>query len=206
MIIVDNLTVKFDEKIILNNLNFELPKGGKYAVAGPSGAGKSTLLNVLMGFAVPSSGKVIIDGSEVKSENIESIRSKIAWVPQELHLQVNGVKDLVQFPFSFKRNKKISPGDREISKILSTFGLDPDILNKQLNDISGGEKQRIVLSVAVLLKRQLVFLDEITSALDRGSRIKVMDYFFNQPDLTVLAVTHDDEWMKRSDKIIHLNL
>ena len=85
------------------------------------------------------------------------------------------------------------------------FGLTEDTLAKEISDISGGEKQRIFLTASSLLKRIICFLDEPTSGLDSDSKRKGMNYFLNECASTVVAVTHDQEWMDNSDIKIDLN-
>ena len=106
---------------------------------------------------------------------------------------------------SFNKNKKESPTEKTIIDALNKFGLNEDILSKGVSDISGGEKQRIFLTSSSLLKRKICFLDEPTSGLDADSKNKVINYFLNECTSTVIAVTHDQEWMDISDIIIDLN-
>ena len=85
------------------------------------------------------------------------------------------------------------------------FGLKEDLLTKDVSDISGGEKQRIFLTSSSLLNRKMIILDEPTSGLDAESKKKVIKYFLNECAATVVAVTHDREWMDNSDIKIDLN-
>ena len=189
-------------------MNKIYPKGGRahvIGVTGPPGAGKSTLVNMLMGFILPDIGNINLLGMDVNEENINEIREKLSWVPQELNLDVNYVRDLLLLPFAYINNKKDKPSEKEIINALDTFGLKEDILGKDVSDISGGEKQRIFLTSSSLLKRKICFLDEPTSGLDSDSKRKVMNYFLNECASTVVAVTHDQEWMDNSDIKIDLN-
>jgi ABC-type multidrug transport system ATPase subunit len=204
-IIVKNISKSFNGKNIINHMSLEIPAGSKVAVTGKSGAGKSTLVNMLMGFILPDSGNITLLGMDVNEENINEIRENISWVPQELNIDVNYVRDLLLLPFSFNKNKKESPTEKTIINALDKFGLNEDILTKDVSDISGGEKQRIFLTSSSLLKRKICFLDEPTSGLDADSKRKVINYFLNECTSTVIAVTHDQEWMDVSDIKIDLN-
>lgn len=200
-----NISKSFNGKNIINHLSLEIPAGSKVAVTGKSGAGKSTLVNMLMGFIRPDSGNITLLGMDVNEENINEIRENLSWVPQELNIDVNYVRDLLFLPFSYNKNKKGRPSEKTIINALNKFGLNEDILGKDVSDISGGEKQRIFLTSSSLLNRKICFLDEPTSGLDASSKRKVINYFLNECTSTVVAVTHDQEWIDISDIIIDLN-
>jgi ABC-type multidrug transport system ATPase subunit len=204
-IILRNISKSFTGVNIISNLSLEIPTGSKVAVAGKSGAGKSTLVNMLMGFILPDNGKINLLGMDVNEENINEIRENLSWVPQELNIDVRYVRDLLLLPFSYNKNKNNNPSKKTIINALDIFGLKEDILSKDVSDISGGEKQRIFLTSSSLLSRKMVILDEPTSGLDSESKRKVINYFLNECASTVVAVTHDQEWMDNSDIKINLN-
>ncbi|MDO1449604.1 ABC transporter ATP-binding protein [Rhodocytophaga aerolata] len=205
MIQVKNLVVGFEKDIVLNNLSFEVEKGAKVAIKGLSGSGKSTLLKTLMGFIIPQSGEIKILGKPLHKNHILYIRSNIAWLPQELNLSLNNARDLLIMPFSFARNKALTPDEKDIESIFFDLGLECNLLNKSLHEISGGQKQRIALASCVLLKRPLLFLDEPTSALDAISKHKVISYLFGNPELTILSLSHDEDWIRHSSLVIDLS-
>jgi ABC-type multidrug transport system ATPase subunit len=204
-IILRNISKSFNGINIINNLSLEIPAGSKLAVTGKSGAGKSTLVNMLMGFILPDTGNITLLGMDANEENIDEIRENISWVPQELNFDVNYVRDLLLLPFSYNKNKKYNSSEKAIIYALEMFGLNKDILGKEVSDISGGEKQRIFLTSSSLLRRKIIILDEPTSGLDSESKRKVINYFLNECASTVIAVTHDQEWMDNSDIKIDLN-
>jgi len=204
MISVKDLVVKFDQQTILDHLSFEIPKGAKAAVKGLSGSGKSTLLNVLLGFVIPDSGDMSIAGYAVHPDSIQQIRAQVAWLPQQLNLPLDKVQDLFSLPFLFSRNKALRPAEEEITAIFEAFRLETSLLHKSLSEISGGQKQRVALAACVLLKRPLLLLDEPTAALDTVTKQAIMDYLFRLPDLTILALSHDPDWLARSQQVITL--
>jgi putative ABC transport system ATP-binding protein len=205
MISVKNLVVRFNEQTILDHLSFEVPKGANVAIKGPSGSGKSTLLNVLLGFVIPDSGDISIGGYALHPDSIQQIRSQVAWLPQQLDLHLDTVRDLFWLPFLFTRNKPLRPAEEEIAAIFEAFGLETSLLNKSLPEISGGQKQRVALAACVLLKRPLLLLDEPTAALDSLTKQGLMDYLFRIPELTILALSHDPDWLARSQQVITLS-
>ena len=204
-IILKSISKSFNGVSIINNLSLEIPAGSKVAVTGKSGAGKSTLVNMLLGFILPDIGNITLLGMDVNEENINEIRKNLSWVPQELNIDVNYVRDLLMLPFSYNKNKKGCPTEKTIITALEGFGLNKDILGKDVSDISGGEKQRIFLASSSLLKRKICFLDEPTTGLDSDSKRKVIKYFLNDCPSAVVAVTHNQEWMDNSDIKINLN-
>ncbi len=204
-IILRNISKNFNGVNIISNLSLEIPAGSKVAVTGKSGAGKSTLVNMLMGFILPYNGNITLLGMDVNEKNINEIRGNLSWVPQELNIDVRYVRELLLLPFGYNKNKKYNPSAKTITNALDMFGLKEDILGKDVSEISGGEKQRVFLTSSSLLSRKMVILDEPTSGLDSESKRKVINYFLNECASTVVAVTHDQEWIDNSNIKINLN-
>lgn len=204
MIQVKNLVVRFDKDTVLNNLSFEVKKGAKAVIKGLSGSGKTTLLKTLMGFVIPLSGEIKILGNPLQS-HISHVRSNLAWLPQELNLPMNSARELLMMPFSYASNKDLTPAEEDVEKIFFSLGLECNLLNKSLHEISGGQKQRVALASCLLLKKPLLFLDEPTSALDAISKHKVISLLFGNPELTMLSLSHDEDWIKHSNQVIDLS-
>jgi len=201
---ISNLSLNFNNEIIFNNFSLKIQKGDKIALKGESGKGKTTLLNLLAGFIPDFKGEVTILGKNLHSGTISEIRQNIAWLPQDTSLAIKTTEELFFAPFEFILNKNRKPSQKKISEIFSEFELDINLLKKKTNEISGGQKQRIMLAGCLLLKKPLLLIDEPTSALDEKIKKKITDYILTKKDLTVIAATHDDYWMKKSDKIIEL--
>jgi putative ABC transport system ATP-binding protein len=204
-IVLRDISKSFNGVNIISNLSLEISAGSKVAVTGKSGAGKSTLVNMLMGFILPDNGNITLLRMDVNEKNINEIRENLSWVPQELNIDVRYVRDLLLLPFDYNKNKNNNPSEKTIINALDIFGLKENILSKDVSEISGGEKQRIFLTSSSLLNRKMVILDEPTSGLDSESKRKVINYFLNECASTVVAVTHDQEWMDNSDIKIDLN-
>ncbi|MTI32828.1 ATP-binding cassette domain-containing protein [Cytophagales bacterium RKSG123] len=198
MIEFKEVSLSREGKTIINKYSFSIKKGEKVCLWGPSGSGKTTILRILMGMLEPDSGTVKYENLLLSPENMPLIRKKIAWVPQNINLPVNSGLELakmLQKDTYFKQN---------IEPFLEKTGMSTDMLTKDFSEISGGQKQRLVLATCLALKRPILFLDEPTSALDNLSIKQLMDAIFSMKDLTVISATHNEQWMKQCDKVINL--
>lgn len=114
------------------------------------------------------------------------------------------VREALLLPFQFKSHRDHKPAEARLREVLERLRLPEDILSRNSNRISGGEKQRIALARGLLLGKRLYLLDEVTSALDEESKRAVFDVF-SDPSLTVLSVAHDPEWLERCDIVFELD-
>ncbi|MCP4522259.1 MAG: ATP-binding cassette domain-containing protein [Cytophagales bacterium] len=203
MIQVKGLEIEYDGETYFQNFDFSVEKGEKLAIIGESGTGKSTLLHLLAGFIPAFGGTAKIDGLTLTPENISKIRQKIAYLPQDIGLNMSSVEDMFFTPFEFELNKDKRPSSAEVEKIFEEFGLGMNLLSKKVNEISGGQKQRVLLASCLLLKKEIILLDEPTSALDKNIREKITNYILAQ-QATVITVTHDDYWIEKSDRTLHI--
>lgn len=195
-----DLTVKIDDQLILNSVSFDICQNDHVAFVGSSGSGKSTLLKVLLGFVKPTSGSVFFKEKLLNASLITDLRKEISVLFQEPKLFGESVEDILFQPFTFNCNKNSIPSRADINEIFRDIGLSVDILNKNIEDVSGGEKQRIALTRSLLLKREIVFADEPTSALDVNTRDMLSRKLFNQSN-TIVVVTHDNELAKLCNKV-----
>lgn len=194
-----NINLEYNSKRLFDNFNFQINKNDKVVIVGPSGCGKSTIFHLIMGFKQPDSGKIIFDNMEVNHKNLWDIRKKISYIEQNIDLPGKRVTDFIDLVFSYKANSYLKPEMKKIHELFNIFELSEETLYKNINSLSGGEKQRVSLSVALLLKRKIYLLDEVTSSLDKYLKQKVADYFLNQREFTVLTISHDVEWLKNNN-------
>jgi putative ABC transport system ATP-binding protein len=124
-------------------------------------------------------------------------------VAQDTDLGEGKVKNLINEIFSYKANKEQLNPDKLLTFMLE-LELEDTILNKNFQELSGGEKQRIGILISLLLNRNIYLLDEITSALDINLKQKVADYFLTQEDWTLLIISHDREWERDWIEVIDL--
>lgn len=174
---VKNLTVKLDDELILENLNFKVGKGKVLSILGPNGAGKTVLLKALLGL-VPYKG-------EVKwRENV-----KIGYVPQRLPF----IKDIPLNVREFFKLKEVS--EEKIRKVLFSVGIkDLSILEKKIGNLSSGQFQKILVAFALVDDPQVLLFDEPTAGIDIGAEETIytfLEKLRKEKNLTILMVTHD---------------
>jgi ABC-type multidrug transport system ATPase subunit len=202
---IKDLTISHDGESLITGLDIELKSGEKAALKGPSGSGKSSLLAAVMGFLTPDKGEINILGNSVFDGDIDERRSHVCWLPQNVAAPGQGrVGDVIKRPFSYSQNRGMDPADSEIRHMLVELGLNDNILSKEFQKISGGEKQRIGLLICKLLKRPLILLDEPTSALDYSAIGRAVDFMLGDRSFAVLSISHQSEWLDRCDKIIKI--
>lgn len=204
MISFKNVDINYETEKVLQNFSANIEKGEKVVLSGPSGSGKSTLLNAVMGFVNTTAGVVEVNGNIVGPQTIHEIRKQISWLPQDVNFNVKLCRELVYFPFQFAINKSIRPSESNVKEILEALLLSPAILNKQVDEISGGQKQRLALASILMLNRPIVLLDEPSSALDTVAADAVVAILSGKKDVTIISSSHDAEWVRKMDRIIKL--
>ena len=184
----------------------QVRKGETACIAGESGRGKTSLLNAIMGFVPLREGTITVDDLELNKSTIDIIRRQIAWIPQELALPVEWVKEMVRLPFELKANKNNPFSKNMLFDCFAELGLDEELYNKRVGEVSGGQRQRIMIAVAALLKKPLIIVDEPTSALDSESADKVLAFLCRQAEqgAAVLAVSHSKTFAHGCNQIITL--
>ena len=197
---VENLSVKFEEEQVLDNISFSVKKGDIFAVVGPNGAGKTTLFRALFNF-IPYKGKI---------EWQEGIKK--SYVPQRLTVDF-------YFPISVLEflTLKLKKEDREaIFEVLKNVGFSGDehhlekhLLDKKLGSLSGGEFQKILIAFALLDKPDVLLFDEPTSGVDIGSEKTIYHTLADlrkKTGLTVIFISHDIQMIYQYvDSVLCLN-
>lgn len=194
MIKLEQINLKLKQQSIFINLNLHIQKNKKILLKMPSGAGKSTLLKVIMGYIPVNSGRILIDGEVLNQNNIDALRQKFAYIGQNIFFTEESVEKYIDLIFSFQKNKGIKLSNSALYKLLEKFDLDKSILKKSPSLLSGGEKQRIALILVLLLDREILLLDEVTSGLDHDLKIKVIE-IIKDLDKTVIVSSHDNQWL-----------
>lgn len=201
---IRDATVRLDGQVILQDFSLSLAAGQKALLTGPSGCGKSTVLRCLLGFVVPQAGSIHIAGEPLTAETVWKLRRRLAYVGQEPDLGAGIVRDTLERPFHYRANIALRANLARVPELFDAFGLAQSLLDKEVGDLSGGEKQRVALVSALLLDRNIFLLDEVTSALDPASKRKVAECFRSHTDATMLFVAHDAESFPFADSVIEM--
>ncbi|MHA2023099.1 MAG: ATP-binding cassette domain-containing protein [Candidatus Thorarchaeota archaeon] len=187
-----NIHLSFGSKNVIENLSLKINKGDKVVFVGKSGSGKSSLLSLVLGFVRPDRGQALFDGIPVNEKNVWDVRKKIACIDQDVSLGDGTVQRLLDFVSSLKVNTHSVFNAKELMEL---FLLDIDLLQNSLKELSGGERQRMAIVIAILLNRDVFFLDEVTASLDKHLKNTVADYFLSREDCTCVIVSHDPVWL-----------
>ena len=205
MLKIQKGVIKFKNKVITQDISFTIKRGEIAVITGDSGKGKTSLLNAFLGFYPLSEGFIQYNDVKLSQETILSIRKKLAWLPQSFDLGRSLTKEIIYDIFEFHDNKRLLPQIDEIKKQLNLLNLPESVLKMPFNKLSGGEKQRIGLLVCLLLKRDYLFLDEPSSALDKKSKLSVFRALKRLKETVILTTSHDKDWIKLCSKRIKLN-
>ena len=187
-ITVKNLTFSYDEKCLVENLNFDISNGSIGLIKGESGSGKSTLLNVIAGLKNADSGNVVCNNKVYMDENtfLPPERRRIGYVFQDFALfpHINAKKNI-----TYALNKDFLHTDH------MTLALNlNDHLHKMPHELSGGQQQRVAIARAIAMRPHLLILDEPFSSLDKKNGFeaqKIISKYIKDWDIPCLLVTHD---------------
>jgi manganese/iron transport system ATP-binding protein len=204
---VQNLTVRYNGRVALEEINFHLHAGERIAVVGPNGAGKSTLFKVVAGVLQPSIGEVKVFGSRPRGHNC------IAYIPQRSQVDWSfpvSVADVVMMGRSAKLGLLNWPHKKDweyVHHVLEIVELS-DLASGQIGQLSGGQQQRMFIARALAQEAELILMDEPLSGLDTPSQeglLNLLDTLRNQ-NVTVMVATHDlDQAARHFDRIMLLN-
>lgn len=211
MLLIKNLRVKYPKLEVLKDINLELPKGETLAIMGESGAGKTSLALSLMGLTLADiSGEIIYDGEDFLSLNEEERRkfrwNKVSMVLQDINRALNPVlKILDQLiePMLEHNICNLKEAKEKALNLLVKVGLSVEKAGLYPHQLSGGEKQRVLIAMALTNDPEYLILDEPTSALDAITRAEIIKLLKNVcKDRTVILITHDiSTALKLSTKI-----
>lgn len=210
MIIIENLTKKFGDLLVLKDINLSVSKGEVVSIIGPSGMGKSTLLRCINFLEIPNKGQITIGDFKIDVENIDKkgiheLRKRTAMVFQNFNLFKNKtVIENIMEPYVTVQGIKKLEAQKRAESILEQIGL-IDKKDQYPARLSGGQKQRVAIGRALAVGAEIILLDEPTSALDPGLVEEVLDLIgkLAQKDITMLIVTHEMSFAREvSDRVL----
>jgi len=193
----ENVCHQYDKNDILKNISFNVPQGSFFIIIGPNGSGKTTLLKIIAGLEKPTSGTISILNQIVNKYSIKELAKVLAYVPQT---------SPVDFPFSVLDIVRMgrSPhlglfgdennDDIKIAEQAMIFTHTDHLANRKINQLSGGECQRVSIARAICQEPQILLLDEPTAALDLGHQTRVMDLMEKlktERGMTIIMISHD---------------
>ncbi|WP_044565070.1 ABC transporter ATP-binding protein [Anaerococcus provencensis] len=201
----------YSEKDVLVNINIEFEKGKIYSLVGANGSGKTTLLKLLHGDLKASKGQIMLNGENINNLNEREISTQIAILNQTNNQNIDfKVSKLI----SYGRNpyKKLFEGITKEDEKIIEWALNKTGLTKykdrKLNELSGGEKQRVWIAMALTQRPQILMLDEPTTYLDIAHQIKILELIKRlnkEENITIVMVLHDlNQALKYSDEVVVL--
>lgn len=207
---IKNLSYGYEEnKNVIDDISFDIEAGSYVSIIGPNGSGKSTLAKLIDGLLTTKNGTIKVFDLELNKKNLSAIRQKIGIVFQNPDNQFisNTVEDDIAFGLE---NQNVDPLLMQdiINDFASKVGM-KDYLDKEPANLSGGQKQRVAIAGVLALNRDILIFDEATSMLDPKGRSDILEVIKqlkkDNPNLTLLSITHDIEEAYLSDYIIILD-
>ncbi len=199
-------------KEALKNVNIEIKSGSITGLIGHTGSGKSTMLQLLNGLASPSEGKIYLDGEDIweKPKEISRVRYRVGLVMQYPEYQL--FEETVEKDIAFgPKNMGLDEAEiaARIREAIEFVGLEPDVLQKNPFDLSGGQKRRVAIAGVIAMRPEVLVLDEPAAGLDPRGRDIILNGVFKYREktgATVVIVSHSMEDMARlCDDIIVLS-
>lgn len=195
-----------DDEYVFKNINLEVKAGESVALVGPSGCGKSTLLKIMLGLLQPTSGKVLVDGEDIRDLGLSSYRDYIGSVMQDDTLLTGTIEENISF-------FDPEPDHQLLAHCAYLAGIHEDILNLPMNyqslvsdmgsNFSGGQTQRLLLARALYRRPVILFLDEATSHLDVENESRINENIKTLP-VTRLMIAHRPETIESADRVVNL--
>ena len=195
----------------LRGVSLQIKTGEFLAIAGPSGSGKTTLLNQIGCVDVPTSGKVIVDGSEtglLSEKELTRLRLRsLGFIFQTFNLvSVLNVFQNVELPLLLQGGTTKGERIRRIERLLDGVGLSGQVLQRP-NELSGGQRQRVAIARALITEPRIVLADEPTANLDSKTGTRIIDLMKSQNKklgTTFIFSTHDERVMAQARRIVLL--
>ncbi|MBT0773366.1 ABC transporter ATP-binding protein [Kineosporia sp. J2-2] len=192
----------------LHGIDLDVRPGETVAFVGPSGAGKSTVLNLVLGFIRPTSGRILLDGSDMQELDLRTVRRFVSVVPQEPVLFEGSIRDNVTYGLDDVPDEQVRQALRD-AQALDIVENQPQgwdtVVGERGARLSGGQRQRIAIARALIRNPRILLLDEATSALDPESESQVKQALSQlMGGCTTLVVAHRLSTIRQADRIVVL--
>lgn len=202
---LENIGFNVSNRDILTNINFSVKEGQIMTITGPSGGGKSTLLKLIGLLNSPTSGTIQYLGKNIFEYEPTEYRKEVSYFFQNAVLFDDTVRDNLAFPAKIR---EIGFDESRAIEGLKLVQLPSTYLDKPIQELSGGEKQRVALIRNLMFPPKVLLMDEITSSLDKENRDIVVSFIHRlnkEENVTVLWITHNQDEIKASSEIITIN-
>ncbi|GLY09407.1 ABC transporter ATP-binding protein [Bacillus badius] len=195
MVEVKNVSKRYGNKAVIDQVSVSIPKGKITSFIGPNGAGKSTLLSMISRLIAKDDGEILIDGEHVNQAKSKELAKKVAILKQSNHLNLRlTIRELVSFGrFPYSQGKLSREDWKHVDEAIRYMELG-DIQNKYIDQLSGGQRQRAFIAMVIAQDTEYVLLDEPLNNLDMKHSVQIMKVLrrlVNELGKTVVIVIHD---------------
>lgn len=192
---IRGLTKKYDEKAVVRDVSFELPKGKVTSFIGPNGAGKSTVMGMISRLLVRDSGEILFEGKDISRWKSRELSRHLAILTQANHVQMKlTVRELVAFGrFPYSGNHLTKEDEEMVSRAISYMELE-ELEHRFLDELSGGQRQRAYIAMVIAQDTEYILLDEPTNNLDiyhAVNLMKIVRRLCDELGKTVVLVLHE---------------
>lgn len=204
MINFENIEIKYGDYVAIDNLNLEINEGEFFTMLGPSGCGKTTTLRTLVGFNIPTKGKVTIGDTDVTKIPTEKRGVSIVFQSYALFPTMN-VYENIAFGLNLQKVPK-DEIDRRVREVAQKVQITPDKLFNNVSELSGGQQQRVAIARALATNPSILLCDEPTGALDQATGKQIMSLFkeLHSEGRTIIMITHDEKIATHADRIVRI--
>lgn len=206
---IRNLSFKYTDKMILENLSLHIHAGERIGLVGSSGAGKTTLVNLIMRLYDPTDGAILIDGQDIRNVTQDSLHENISFIPQEPTMFNRTVADNIAYGAPNANLRQIRSAARFASAddfIMRMPARYDTIVGDRGIKLSGGQRQRIAIARALLKNSPILILDEATAALDSETEVAIQSSFDKlSHNRTTVVIAHRLSTLRNMDRIVVLD-
>ena len=209
-LVLDNVSYSYPqaESKSIDGISFKIERGDFIGFVGPSGSGKTSLINIILGFLAPNNGSIEFNNRSIQA-NLALWRKKCAYLPQDIFLINGSFKENIVLDRGPINNELLSQA-LKLSKLEDFVSTLPEGVETSLGDngvrISGGQRQRVAIARAIYHQREILLLDESTSALDSQTEKEVMKELIGlRGEKTIIAIAHRTSTLKECNKIYKLD-
>jgi len=204
---IEGLEARYEDQVILDNINFTIASGEIVALVGPTGVGKSTVADMIGGLQKPSAGQVFLDNVPLESIDSQQRNKVLAIAFQESFLFADTVEENILLGRNFNSDDVAEA--LETAQATAFVNELPNGIKTGLGErgvtLSGGQRQRITLARALVGKPKVIFLDDSTSSVDPVIEKRILDNLRSHSDITLLIVAHRLSTIKLADRVIFFN-